>query len=190
MGLVNSQKGVCMAPSRKAEAKKCKTLLIAYGNTTRRDDGVAYHVVQRLCARLGLEPDALDAEEGMLDERLSILRLHQLAPELAETLARYDAVIFIDAHVGGQGWAPVEWRSIEPAYAPGLVSHHLKPAAVLALCDTLYGAHPQGYALSILGHDFDFGEDLSPATLALVDEAVERLERFLEGEPWLQGKEA
>ncbi|MBC7240287.1 MAG: hypothetical protein H5T71_09335, partial [Chloroflexi bacterium] len=78
-----------MAPSRKAEAKKCKTLLIAYGNTTRRDDGVAYHVVQRLCARLGLEPDALDAEEGMLDERLSILRLHQLAPELAETLARY-----------------------------------------------------------------------------------------------------
>ncbi len=168
----------------KAGTGKRSLLLIAYGNTSRRDDGVAYYVVQRLCARLGLPPERLEAEDGALDERLNVLRLHQLAPELAETLAQYDAVIFIDAHVEGQGWAPVEWRPIEPTYAPSLVSHHLKPAAVLALCETLYGAHPQGYALSILGHDFDFGEDLSPATLALADEAVERLVRFLEAELW------
>lgn len=169
-----------MAPSGEAGVRKPKVLLIAYGNTSRRDDGVAYHVVQRLCARLGLAWDG--AEDGVLDEHLSVLRLHQLAPELAEALAQYDVVVFIDAHVGGQGWAPVEWRPIEPTYAPSLVSHHLKPSAVLALCRTLYGVCPQGYALSILGHDFDFGEDLSPATSALADEAVERLERFLEAE--------
>ncbi len=158
------------------------TLLIAYGNTSRRDDGVAYHVVQRLGRRLGLTWEGLDSEDGAFGERLSVMRLHQLAPELAETLARYDAVVFIDAHVGSQGWAPVEWRPIEPVYTLGLVSHQLKPAAVLALCRTLYGTCPQGYALSILGHDFDFGEDLSPATSALADEAVERLVCFLGAE--------
>lgn len=169
-----------------AEAKKQKVLLIAYGNTSRQDDGVAYHVVQRLCERLGLAWDAAASEDGALDEHLSVLRLHQLAPELAETLAQYDVVVFVDAHVGGQGWAPVDWRPIEPTYAPNLVSHHLKPSAVLALCHTLYGVCPRGYALSILGHHFDFGEDLSPATSALVNEAVERLMRFLQAEPSAQ----
>ncbi len=155
-------------------------LLIGYGNASRRDDGVAVHVLQRLRARLGLDPDALLAAEDIISDdglgsRLSMVCLHQLAPELAEVLAEYDVAVFIDAHVGGLDWAPVHWREVEPVYEAGVIGHHLKPGVVLALCHTLYGRAPRGYTLSVLGYDFDFGEELSPATSALADQAVERL---------------
>jgi hypothetical protein len=39
----------------------------------------------------------------------------------------------------------------------------------------LYGNEPRGMLLSIRGHDFDFGEELSPQTAALVGEAVDRI---------------
>jgi hydrogenase maturation protease len=151
-------------------------LLIGYGNLSRRDDGVAFHILQRLRMRLGLAAElADDSEEVISAQRLGMVFLHQLAPELAETLAEYDAVVFLDAHVSDVGWEPVRWARIEPIYEPSIVGHHLKPTVVLALCQTLYGAAPEGYTLSVEGHDFDFGEELSLATSSWADQAVEHL---------------
>jgi Ni,Fe-hydrogenase maturation factor len=108
--------------------------------------------------------------------------LHQLGPELAETLSEYDVVVFIDAHVEAAQWDHVHWQQIEPNYGGSMVSHHLKPQAVLALCGSLYERCPTGYTLSILGTDFDFGMTLSDTTADLVDESVERLLELIDRE--------
>jgi Ni,Fe-hydrogenase maturation factor len=71
-------------------------------------------------------------------------------PELAETLAGYDRVWFVDAHVG---------------VIPELVRRvSLKPEALLALAGQLYGRAPEGELFSIRGFDFDFGYGLSAET--------------------------
>lgn len=155
-------------------------LLIGYGNLSRRDDGVALYVLQRLRQRLGLAPEEL-ATEAHIEPgtNLAMMCVHQLTPELAETACDYDIVIYIDAHVSGTDWEPVRWARIEAVIQSGMVGHHLKPGVILALCESLYGKNPTGYMLSILAHDFDFGEGLSAETSALADRAVDRLEGFL-----------
>jgi hypothetical protein len=66
------------------------------------------------------------------------LFLQQLMPELAETLAKYNRVWFVDAHVGVIP-DPVRRVSLQPSYDPASVSHHLEPEALLALAGQLYG---------------------------------------------------
>lgn len=151
-------------------------LLIPYGNPSRRDDGVAFHIARRLLDRLGLE--AQDVEEVAtydVQGGLTILGVHQLAPELAQDLAEVDVVVFIDAHVPGTAWDEVHWEEIQGELRPSMVTHHLKPESVLALCHALYQRAPKAYVLSVLGTDFDFGGELSLQAQALVEPAVERL---------------
>ena len=189
-----------LQPAQAVVPSDCrKALLVAYGNMSRRDDGVAGHILARLRQRLGLAPRELendvrtsaageiiteDGPEGY--PRLQMILLHQLAPELGETLAGFELVVFLDAHVAGattsEGipWDVVHLQKIDAGYQTSMVTHHLKPAAVLALCRTLYGCEPQAYVLSVLGHDFDFGETLSDATSRLADKAVERLDGVLQ----------
>jgi len=157
-------------------------LIVGYGNVSRRDDGVALHVMRRLCERLGLPTGDLDGDADDLQANLAMIFTHQLGPELAETLSRYDLVVFVDAHVAGTDWQPVHWQEIGPAYRPSMVSHHLKPEVLLALSQTLFGYAPRAYVLSILGHDFAFGEELSAETAALVEEAVSRLVHLISSE--------
>ncbi len=157
-------------------------LLIGYGNSSRRDDGVAEHILRRLLVALGLDPESLATEEEH-DQRpgLRAMLVHQLAPELAELAWRYDTLVFIDAHVAGAGWAPLEWQPLEPAVQGGMSGHHLKPGVILSLCEALYGHRPQAYMLSVLGHSFDFGETLTPETSLLADQAVQWLLELVGG---------
>ena len=157
-------------------------LIIGYGNLSRRDDGVAFHIIARLRQRLGLTSQLDEDESDTLGERPATMLVHQLGPEIAETLVRYDAVVFVDAHVAGTDWAPVHWQEIATALRSSMVSHHLKPGVLLNLANSLYGHAPRGYALSVLGTDFDFGETLAPDTSSRADEAVERLLAFLRAE--------
>ncbi|MEA3407765.1 MAG: hypothetical protein U9R48_06770 [Chloroflexota bacterium] len=162
-------------------------LLVGYGNISRRDDGVALHVLRRLRIHLGLSLDGWEANtplcpDGGARKPLAMICVHQLAPEMAELVAQYDAVIFIDAHVPAADWEPVAWQEISPGYQPGMVGHHLKPGVVLALSRSLYGHSPKGYTLSVLGYDFDFGEDLSSETSDLADEAVAFLLGLIQAE--------
>jgi len=155
-------------------------LLVGYGNTSRRDDGVAARILEGLLARLGLDGPQITGEDDLdAGHGLRLLFLHQLAPELAELVAGYDTVVFIDAHVEGSGWEPLSWQRLGPAVEAGMVGHHLKPGVVLALAERLYGCSPEAYLLSVLGHDFDFGESLSEETSALAERAVDRLEQLV-----------
>jgi hydrogenase maturation protease len=152
-----------------------RILVIGYGNPSRRDDGVGLAVVNGLRERLG-QPPLNEGEDGYdeLGGPVDTLFLQQLMPELAETLAQYDRVWFVDAHVGVI-LDPVRRIPLTPSMDPAMVSHHLKPEALIALAAQLYGRAPQGELFSIRGFDFNFGEELSEETAAGASQVVVEL---------------
>ena len=146
-------------------------VVIAYGNSLRRDDGLAW------CAGEELKKRNLPGVE--------ILQVHQLAPELAEKISRCDAVIFIDASAAtGQG-KPGEIRVAEMG-APGFgrdssspFHHHYSPASLLALAAQLYNFKARAFMASLVGQDFGPGEHLSPAVEGSMPEFVARIENLI-----------
>lgn len=152
-----------------------RSLLIGYGNPSRRDDGAALHVVNAWRARQG-QPGLTPETDGWEDlgSAQDSLFLQQLTPELAALLAQYDRVAFVDTALPETG-EPVRVHRLTPSYRLSVVSHHMTPETLLALAGQLYGRQPEGYLVSIHGHDFGFGDRLSPETEAAVPEAVERV---------------
>ncbi len=106
------------------------------------------------------------------------LFLSQLAPELMDIMIDYSRVIFVDAHVY-ENMDDLHCAPVVPEYAPATFTHHLTPAALLALLKTLYQAEPTGRLVSIRGYDFDFHRNLSEKTGALVGPAADCIFRFL-----------
>jgi hydrogenase maturation protease len=121
-----------------------KILLLAIGNVYRRDDGVAHHVLELLRA----------GQLGVTSR--SVL---QLTPEMAEEIAPFEQVVFIDADL-----EPGEPR-LEPTKAErqagSAVAHALSPEVLLALAERLYGFRGQGWLCRIPGEDFSEGTGLS-----------------------------
>jgi hydrogenase maturation protease len=158
-----------------------RTLVVGFGNLYRRDDGVGPAVVNALRARQGRPP--IDPEDDGFDDLgqpLDSVILHQLVPELAETAAGYDLIVFVDAHVGSWPEA-LHIEHLEACYKAPLVSHHIHPCTILQLAQTLTGAaRPAGVVLSIRGYDFDFGEGLSAETAAGVPQAVAHILEWAE----------
>ena len=81
-------------------------LVIGYGNTLRSDDGVGAKVAAAV-AELALP--------GVV-----ALVLHQLTPELAETISEARAVVFVDAAVDAA--TEVQVRQLEPAEGAQLMA--------------------------------------------------------------------
>jgi hydrogenase maturation protease len=158
------------------------TLIVGFGNLDRADDGVAYHVVNGVRRRLG-QPLLQPGETGLegLGNRPDSVFIQQLVPELMETAAGYDRLVFVDAHVQ-EIIDDLVFRPIDPEYVLSPFTHHLTPAAFLALIHALYGREPAGYLLSIRGTDFDFHQELSAGTRGQVDLAVLRVLELLGAE--------
>ena len=152
------------------------TLLIAYGNPSRQDDGLAYHIVLALRSLLGLEPLTMDElADGELLSGLQVCYTQQLMPEMAEMLAEMDTVIFMDAHVPGTSYQPVHWEEIQPLFRSSMVSHYFKPEVLIAWSTSLYGRAPKAFVLSVLGTDYDFGTELSHDAAERAHEAAHLL---------------
>jgi hydrogenase maturation protease len=152
-----------------------RTLVIGYGNLDRGDDGVAYHVVNALRQRLGQK--VLSEDETGLEElggQMDSILLTQLAPELIATLAGYQQIIFVDAHVH-EGVPDLYCAPVSPQRAASSFSHHLTPALLLALLQAMRHVEPAAHIVSIRGHDFDFHRRLSDATARMVQPAVEHI---------------
>jgi hydrogenase maturation protease len=136
-----------------------RVLIIAYGNPMRSDDGIAWRAADLLVGQFS-------------SAEVEILRVHQLAPELAEEITRCDTVIFVDAaSADGAIGKPGEIRCLEIGSSkegPPRFSHQLSPSAVVALARQLYGAAPRAFSVTLTGQCFDHGESLS----ALVEGAI------------------
>jgi hydrogenase maturation protease len=161
------------------EGRMDRTLIIGFGNIDRADDGVAFFVVNALRRHLGQKP--LNEDETGLEElgaEIDSAFLSQLTPELLETAAGYRRVIFVDAHVY-ENVDALHCVPVSPEYTASTFTHHLTPAAFLALLKALYHQEPTGHLVSLRGYDFDFHRHLSPETEALVGPAVEYIFRLL-----------
>lgn len=136
-------------------------LVVGYGNALRADDGLGWHVAERLAD----------------DPRLTgatVLRRHQLTPELALDISEATLVVLVDAsHGPAAGTITVE--RLEPAVDPGpsgtsgsaapsgtTWSHHLTPATLVALARELYGRAPDVFVVGCGVASVEMGDELSP----------------------------
>jgi hydrogenase maturation protease len=162
---------------------KARVLIIGYGNPDREDDGVAWHILHRLAERWGRAAPPLAESTGLsqMDESPALLAVLQLTPELAEDVARYDDVCFVDAHTGAYD-EEIRFQEISSDFQTSPFTHHLTPESCLFLAATLYGHAPRARVLSVRGYRFGFARTLSAETAALAEQAVERLMGWLQNE--------
>jgi hydrogenase maturation protease len=156
-----------------------RVLILGYGNLDREDDGVAWHILQGLAESLGRP--ALDVESGGLDalgQPLDLLFVLQLTPELADFMADYDYVCFVDAHTGNYP-EELRFQTIPAEFQTSPFTHHMTPQTCLVLAKTLHGRVPQGVVVSVRGYQFGFSHTLSPRTADLAGEAVRRIVSWL-----------
>lgn len=155
-----------------------KTLILGFGNADRQDDGVAWHVLAFLAKAWDIPvpdspDDGLEATRGDID----LLFALQLYPEMAETIAGYDRVCFLDAHTGSVP-DDVHIEELEPQYQKSPLTHHMTANTILELARTLYQVQPEARLVSVRGYEFGFSRDLSPRTLQLAQQAAEVIEKW------------
>ncbi len=157
------------------------TIFIGYGNPDRQDDGVAWHLLNKVLEYSGChENDLFSSDIIPVKSGLDIWFNFQLLPEMAETIAGYDQAVFIDAHTG-EIKEDISFIALEPAFQNSPFTHHFTPASCLALAESITGIYPRSWMLSVRGYQFQFNRDLSSQTLALVDKAFALLKKdFLE----------
>ena len=155
------------------------TLIIGYGNVDRQDDGVAWHVMVGLENRLG-RPGPFNPEDGfsLADSPPGLIFVLQLTPELAETIAQYKRVCFIDAHTSNFD-AAIELTDVTNEFQASPLTHHLTPSSCLAMSQTLFHGEAIAVLLSIQGYEFGFSHNLSQQTGKLVQPAVEMVLHWL-----------
>ena len=156
------------------------TLILGYGNVDRQDDGVAWHVMVGLENRLG-RPGPFNPEDGfpLADSPPDLIFVLQLTPELAETIAQYKRVCFMDAHTGNVD-ANIDLTQVTNDFQASPLTHHMTPSSCLAMSQTLFHGEATAVLLSIQGYEFGFSHDLSPQTGKLVQPAVEMIWGWLQ----------
>jgi len=122
-------------------------LVIGYGNTLRRDDGVG--------------PRVAGAVEGLRLPGVRTVACAQLTPELADPLSQAGAALFVDAAVGHSG--RVRMRRIDPSDSSQILAHTPDPRTLLALARDAFGRAPEAWLLTVPAEDLGFGEQLSSA---------------------------
>ncbi len=130
----------------------------------RGDDAVGYYAAQKL-------------SELVKSEDITIHTCHQLTPELAADISRYDKAVFIDASIGDTP-GTITTAQIDPTHIPNRTfSHQLDPESVLTCSQALYDRVPVAYLVTIDADSFGYLEDLSGPVKAglsgLVDAVLE-----------------
>jgi len=136
-------------------------VVIGYGNDLRGDDGIGPFLAGAV------------AERGWPHVRA--LAVHQLTPELAEALAGARRAVFIDARAGPDG-KPVEVLPIMPGGPGGAASHVGDPRVLLGMARELYGRAPAAWWVTVAGHHFGLGQELSAQARANCQRALAEIE--------------
>jgi hydrogenase maturation protease len=155
-------------------------LIIAYGNSLRRDDGAGLVLGELL-------------EEALRGRGLDVLRIavHQLTPDLAFDVAAEDiaGVVFVDTRVAGAGEGQHELQICLLSSDQGSsgLGHHVGASSIMTCARLLYDKSPPAWLLTVPGVDFDHGEGLSE----LAQRALDSLPALLHKLPpyWLLNAE-
>ncbi|HOX57696.1 MAG TPA: hydrogenase maturation protease [Candidatus Paceibacterota bacterium] len=131
-------------------------LVIGYGNTLRRDDGVGPRVAETV------------ASLALPGVRALVCPL--LTPELAEAVSEARLVIFVDAAVDAP--RQVQMRKLLPAASSQIMAHAASPATLLAVARDVFGHAPEAWWLTIPVEDIGIGEELSPLAQRGFEHAV------------------
>lgn len=152
-----------------------KSLVLAYGNIDRQDDGVAWFVMRSVMEKLGFPGTANMEDEYPQTLREVTFDFHlQLTPELADQLDQFEQVCFIDAHTGNVP-NEINITEVTPIYQSSPFTHHMTPFTLLSICQVLHGRCPRAILVSIRGYEFKFTRNLSSATQELVEPAANRI---------------
>jgi len=145
-----------------------RILVIAYGNPYRNDDGVAHYIAESV-------------QEWANEEKISkitIITTYQLDIDMAEDISEADNVYFLDAHI--TDYSPnVVIEKVEPKKTNGFTTHVFTPSDLIALAEQLYGKSARGMLISVPGHNFDMGEELTNDTRKQADYAAKKLKEMI-----------
>ncbi len=147
-----------------------KILVCGYGNPYRMDDGVGHHLAPLLAEWL----------DGKGQEAKLPLE-HQLLPEMADELARYDLAVFVDARVPSEEEKKVLVSEIVPdSGLDGLNIHSVGPEWILSLAESLGTSPPPAVLVSVEGESFDFGLECTPRCEERMRQAEQTFHRWFE----------
>lgn len=145
-------------------------LIIAYGNSLRRDDGAGLVLGRQLASAW--------QNQGI---HLTLLETHQLTPELALEIAQptVAAVVFVDtrdaAHhpseSNGQESTRLRQLVVDGEDSPSL-GHQLNPTTLCIYAGNLYNHQPPAWLITVPGWDFGHGEGLSSQAQLAVEEVL------------------
>ena len=130
-------------------------VVVGYGNTLRGDDAAG--------------PRVAEAVGGWGLAGVEAIVAHQLAPELAERLARARRALFVDASPGA---LQARALPLDATGSPGALGHTGDPGVLLALAEALYGARPQAWLVAVPAASFELGAELSDVAERGVAEAL------------------
>jgi hydrogenase maturation protease len=139
-----------------------RTVVIAYGNPLRSDDGFGWHASRLLAPMLS-------------GQDVEVVTCHQLTPELAAALSRSRRAVFIDADAEGKP-GEIHRRAIRRQdRASSTFTHTCTPSGLLASAKQLYGRCPQAVVFTVSAKSFAFGESPSPVVSAALPKVVDQI---------------
>jgi len=134
-------------------------LLIGYGNPLRSDDSIG----QRIASFLLQEKRDFE-----------VIVAHQLLPEFAEDISRFDFVLFVDASISVP-CGELRFCDILGNDKTELDTHFLTPSSLLELAKELYGLAPKASIAEIGICDDSLGEGLSEELESRLYEYIEKI---------------
>lgn len=142
------------------------TICIAgIGNTLRSDDGIGSYICREL------------EKENIYNA--SFQYIHQLQSEWIDEFSQYDYVILIDAAVDKEN--KIRLNALNAGeYLTDSSSHFLGLGVFAGLITGLFKTSLSIYLCAVPGHDFSFGETLSPQGKANAVEAIKRIKIWLQ----------
>jgi hydrogenase maturation protease len=139
-----------------ADRPRAPVLVVGVGSELRSDDAAGRRVAELVA---GEHPA----------EQVEVHSVHQLAPELAESMLDRQLVVVVDASVSTDR---VEVATIAGDDVPGAMSHHLGVAALVRLAGQLGGRPTRVLTVAVPAHDLALGTALSPRTVEAVHDAL------------------
>ena len=147
--------------------KKLKILIYGFGNPGRQDDGIAIEAIEKtdnLLCRLKYENVTTETS-------------FQLNIEDAETISKYDLVLFVDATIE-KHIADFEIAQLKADPAVSFTMHAVSPQFIMDLCNQLFAKSPACFLLKIRGYCWEFGLPVSTRARNNLDHALYFLENF------------